>query len=49
MRPNEVSTTSAPSSWASRAIENAIDSLFNTPVTRMRFPSSNIGAGYSRP
>ena len=46
IRPNDVSTTSAPCSWATRAIENAIDSLFNTPVTRIRLPWSSIGAAY---
>src|SRR5262245_33261500 len=47
IRPNDVSTTSAPCSWATLAIENAIDSLFNTPVTRIRFPWSSIGAAYA--
>src|SRR3954463_3289253 len=46
IRPNDVSTTSAPCSWASLAIENAIDSLFNTPVTRIRLSWSSIGAAY---
>ena len=35
-RPNEVSTTSAPSSCARCATENAIDASLSTPVTRMR-------------
>src|SRR5207244_5250251 len=39
-RPNEVSTTSAPCSCASRATENAIDESLRTPVTRMRLPAS---------
>ena len=43
-RPNDVSTTSAPSSCARRATENAIDASLSTPVTRMRLPASNIGA-----
>ncbi len=42
-RPNEVSTTSAPCSCASRAVENAIDASLSTPVTRMRLPCSSIG------
>ena len=42
-RPNEVSTTSAPSSCAILATPNAIEASFSTPVTRIRLPSSNIG------
>ncbi len=40
-RPNELSTTSAPCSCATRAVENAIDASLSTPVTRMRLPSSS--------
>ncbi len=39
IRPKPVSTTVAPSSWASRATWNAIEASVSTPVTRMRLPS----------
>src|SRR6478735_4744561 len=39
-RPNDESTTWAPSSWASRAAWNAIEESVRTPVTRSFLPSS---------
>src|SRR3954452_12708942 len=39
-RPNEVRTTSAPSSWASRATWKAIEESVRTPVTSSVLPSS---------
>ena len=41
-RPNDVSTTSAPSSWARRATWNAIEASLSTPVTRIRLSASSI-------
>src|SRR5215813_795248 len=41
-RPKDVSTTSAPCSWASLAVPNAIEESFRTPVTRIRRPSSSM-------
>src|SRR5690554_4520982 len=38
-RPKDVKTTSAPSSWASRATWNAIELSVRTPVTRSFLPS----------
>ena len=38
-RPAPERTMSAPSSWASRATENARDASVRTPVMRSRFPS----------
>ncbi len=37
--PNPVSTTVAPSCWATRATWNAIEASVMTPVTRMRLPA----------
>src|ERR671911_201225 len=42
-RPNDVSTSSAPSSWARRATAAAIESLVSTPVTTSFLPSRSIG------
>src|SRR6516225_3298588 len=39
-RPAPVSTTSAPSAWASAATPKARDWSVSTPVTRMRLPAS---------
>ena len=39
VRPNEVSTTSAPSCCAIRATWNAMEESISTPVTRIRLPS----------
>lgn len=39
-RPNEVSTTVAPSSCARRATWNAMEDSVSTPVTRIFLPSS---------
>src|ERR687897_268636 len=41
-RPNDVSTSSAPSSWARRATAAAIESLVSTPVTTSFLPSRSI-------
>src|SRR5262249_31378830 len=41
-RPNDVSTTSAPCSWASLAVPNASEEAFGAPVTRIRRPSSSM-------
>ena len=38
--PAPVSTTSAPSSWASRATEKARDASVSTPVMSSRLPST---------
>src|SRR5680860_405084 len=43
-RPNELRMTSAPSSCARRATENAVEASFRTPVTKMRLPSSSMDA-----
>ena len=42
VRPNDVSTTSAPCSWASRATWNAIEESVSTPVTSSFLPSSSM-------
>ncbi len=39
IRPKPVSTTVAPSSWATLATWNAIELSVRTPVTRMRLPA----------
>ena len=39
VRPNDVSTISAPCSWAIRATWNAMEVSISTPVTRSRLPS----------
>ncbi len=41
VRPNEVSTTCAPSSCASLATWNAMEESISTPVTSSRLPSSS--------
>src|SRR5262249_9862485 len=41
-RPNDVSTTSAPASWARCATEKAIDASLSTPVTSTRLSVSSI-------
>src|SRR5918994_5523090 len=41
-RPNDVRTSSAPSSWARRATAAAIESLVSTPVTTSFLPSRSI-------
>ncbi len=40
--PNEVSTTSAPCSWARRATWKAMEESMSTPVTSSFLPSSNM-------
>ena len=41
IRPNPVTTTSAPCSWATFATWKAIEESVMTPVTRILLPSSN--------
>ena len=42
VRPNDVSTTSAPCSWANLATWKAIEESMRTPVTSSFLPSSNM-------
>ena len=46
VRPNEVSTTSAPCSWACLAMWKAMEESMRTPVTSSFLPSSNMGGTF---
>ena len=47
VRPNEVSTTSAPCSWACLAMWKAMEESMRTPVTSSFLPSSNMGGPFA--